>query len=230
MTHVIVRRQPSTQNQEAADVRRHRPDTASASSTRPRSSCDVRASPPPGCVTSSPTPAPPAARSSTTSRAARTSSSAEALEWSGSWAAERVVRAPRRHAPSVPRRLFTAMVDDWAADLAPATSSAAARSPAPSSTAPTPTRPSDRRPRLGPGDLAPADHRRGRHDGPDPTARRDALDPHALRARRSPRARPGAARHRSPAPRRPRARPAPRRLTPSRPDALRGSMYPRGHG
>ncbi len=42
---------------------------------------------------------------------------AEALEWSGSWAAERVVRhlsGMRRHSPS---RLFTAMVDDWAADL-----------------------------------------------------------------------------------------------------------------
>ncbi len=42
---------------------------------------------------------------------------AEALEWSGSWAAERVVRhlsGMRRPSPS---RLFTAMVDDWAADL-----------------------------------------------------------------------------------------------------------------
>jgi AcrR family transcriptional regulator len=42
---------------------------------------------------------------------------AEALEWSGSWAAERVARhlsGMRRPSPS---RLFTAMVDDWAADL-----------------------------------------------------------------------------------------------------------------
>jgi AcrR family transcriptional regulator len=42
---------------------------------------------------------------------------AEALEWSGSWAAERVVRhlsGIRRPSPS---RLFTAVVDDWAADL-----------------------------------------------------------------------------------------------------------------
>lgn len=42
---------------------------------------------------------------------------AEALEWSGSWAAERIalhLAGMRRASPS---RLFTAMVDDWAADL-----------------------------------------------------------------------------------------------------------------
>jgi AcrR family transcriptional regulator len=41
----------------------------------------------------------------------------EALEWSGSWAAERVVQhlsGLRRPSPS---RLFTAMLDDWASEL-----------------------------------------------------------------------------------------------------------------
>ncbi|HSU74783.1 MAG TPA: TetR/AcrR family transcriptional regulator [Terrabacter sp.] len=42
---------------------------------------------------------------------------AEALEWSGTWAADRVrqhLDGMRRPSPS---RLFTAMVDDWSADL-----------------------------------------------------------------------------------------------------------------
>src|SRR5689334_18517055 len=42
---------------------------------------------------------------------------AEALDWSGAWAADRVrlhVAAMRRPSPS---RLFTAVVDDWSADL-----------------------------------------------------------------------------------------------------------------
>ena len=204
-----------------------RSDTASASSTRRRSSCDARGSPPPGCVTSSPRRAPPAARSSTTSRAARTSSSAEALEWSGSWAAERVVRhlsGMRRPSPS---RLFTAMVDDWAADLrardfergcpvAGAVVDCADTNPAVRQAA-----------SAGPGDVAPADHRGARDDGPDPTARRDALDPHAVRARRGPRAGPGAARHRSRCASSPASSPRSSTPEPPRAPAVRCS---RGHG
>ena len=117
MTHVIVQGQPSTQNQEAADARTDRSDTANASSTRRRSSCDARASPPPGCVTSSPRRGRPRGSLQHYFPGGKDQLVAEALEWSGSWAAERVVRhlsGMRRPSPS---RLFTAMVDDWAADL-----------------------------------------------------------------------------------------------------------------
>ena len=42
---------------------------------------------------------------------------AEALQWSGSWAADRVERHLAGLGRPSPSKLFTAMVDDWAADL-----------------------------------------------------------------------------------------------------------------
>ncbi|CAN7295435.1 TetR/AcrR family transcriptional regulator [Terrabacter sp. LjRoot27] len=41
----------------------------------------------------------------------------EALEWAGTWAAERVDEHLARMRRPTPARLFTAIVDDWAADL-----------------------------------------------------------------------------------------------------------------
>jgi AcrR family transcriptional regulator len=42
---------------------------------------------------------------------------AEALDWSGSWAAARVEEHASRMRRATPSRLFRAVVDDWAADL-----------------------------------------------------------------------------------------------------------------
>jgi AcrR family transcriptional regulator len=41
----------------------------------------------------------------------------EALEWAGTWAAERVAALARRMRRPTPSRLFAAMAEDWAADL-----------------------------------------------------------------------------------------------------------------
>ena len=141
---------------------------------------------------------------------------AEALDWAGTWAAARVDEHVTRMRRPTPSRLFTAVVDDWAADLeardfARGCPVAAAVVDC-ADTNETVRRAADtaletwRRP------LTEALVDMGR-----PRRRADvALDPDALCPGGGHPAGSRPARHRSPASRRPRARTGARRLTPDR--------------